>query len=207
MTLNWHQTIRRTLLWLLWNNTALRCVFIRSSWRRWRSDMSVSLFLFWAGLTLHWLLLTCTHFSSPSLALGILVRMRNLYRKKGHCHIFFFLSCVLTRQLSPALEWIINYYGSLYNKCVFCKWEVSTLEAAWRTGSEGRGKAGVLARVPILTFSLPRCMVLGKRSLHHLGLSCLNDTVRMPVQPITQSWCKKQLKEGSAPPMAQAGSE
>ena len=61
------------------------------------------------------------HFSSPSLALGILVRMRNLYRKKGHCHIFFLLSCVLTRQLSPALEWIINYYGSLYNKCVFCK--------------------------------------------------------------------------------------
>ena len=61
------------------------------------------------------------HLSSLSLVLGILVRMRNLDREKGHCHIFLFLSCVLTRQVSPALEWIINYCGSLYNKCVFCK--------------------------------------------------------------------------------------
>ena len=84
------------------------------------------------------------HLSSPSLVLGILVRMRNLYREKGHCYIFLSLVCVLTRQVSPALEWIINYCGSLYNKCVFCKWEVSTLEAAWRTGSGAGGKAGVL---------------------------------------------------------------
>ena len=101
------------------------------------------------------------HFSSPSLALGILVRTRNLYRKKGHCHIFLFLSCMLTRQLSPALEWIINYYSSLYNKCVFCKWEVSTPEAAWRTGSGGGGKQ---ERWPGCQSSLspPRCMVLGR---------------------------------------------
>lgn len=50
----------------------------------------------------------------------------------------------------------------------------------------GRGKAGALARVPILTLS-PQMYGLGKRSLHHLGLSCPNHTVRMPVQPITQS--------------------
>lgn len=130
------------------------------------------------------------HFSSPSFVSGALVRTRNLYRKKGCCHIFLFLSCVLTRQVSPVLEWIINYCRSLYNKCVFYKWEVPTLEAAWRTGSEGGGKAGVLARVPILTFSLPRCMVLGKTSLHHGGLSCLSETARMPVQPVTRGCCK-----------------
>lgn len=43
----------------------------------------------------------------------------NLYRKKGCCHIFLFLSCVLTRQVSPVLEWIINYCRSLYNKNVY----------------------------------------------------------------------------------------
>ena len=73
----------------------------------------------------------------------------------------------------------------------------------WGRG-ESRSTGDTQARVPILTFSLPGCMVLGKRSLHHLGLSCLNDTVRVPVQPITQSWCKWKLKKGRVQLMAQA---
>lgn len=113
----------------------------------------------------------------PSLLLGIWVRMRNLYRERVLLS-FTFLSCVLTRQVSQFSEQTINYWHSLYNKYVFCKWEASTRrplkaclenkqEVRWG-GVGGEAVGGRQACLPFLTFSLPACVVLGK-SLHLCG--------------------------------------
>lgn len=157
-----------------------------------------ALFSLWKG---QWLRLQSPISSaghrSFSLLLGILVEWK-IYTGKRYRSIFLFLSRVLTRQVSPALEWIINYWCSLYNKYVFCKWEASTLEAphkaAWRTGGEAWGKVPECRRQTDLGFG-PCFLSPWSWGIYltFLSLRFLIYRIGMIVISISQSWWKSKL--------------